>query len=169
MPTESCRVSGVIAATPEQIYAAWLDSKKHGAMTGGAADITAAVGSRFTAWDGYIEGTTLHLEPGRRIVQAWRTSEFPVGSPDSRLEVLFAPADGGTEVTIIHSDIPEGQGHQYEEGWQDNYLIPMKAYFARPAPAKKKAARKASKSKKKVARTPRRAAKRKKAGRKARR
>jgi hypothetical protein len=66
MANDSLRVWDVIPAKPEEIYFAWLDSDAHAAMTGGAAEIADGVGSRFTAWDGYIEGTTLHLEPGRR-------------------------------------------------------------------------------------------------------
>jgi uncharacterized protein YndB with AHSA1/START domain len=154
MPTESCRVSDVVPASPEQIFFAWLDGRLHTAMTGGTATGTGVVGSRFTAWDGYIEGTTLELEPGRRIVQAWRTSEFPPASPDSRIEVMLEPAVGGTSVVILHSEIPEGQGRQYQEGWQEHYLGPMKAYFGKAmkksAPAKKSASAKKTASRKKA-------------------
>ena len=37
-------------------------------------------------------------EPNRRIVQAWRTTEFPSSGPDSRLEVLLEETEGGTKV-----------------------------------------------------------------------
>src|SRR5512147_2671749 len=83
------KVSAVIPAKPSEIYKAWLSSKGHSAMTGSAAKVTGKVGGKFTAWDGYIFGRTLELEPDRRIVQAWRTSEFPDDAPDSRLEVLL--------------------------------------------------------------------------------
>jgi activator of HSP90 ATPase len=59
----------------------------------------------------------------------WRTSEFSEDAADSRFEVLLEPAKGGTKVTFRHSDIPEGQGKSYEQGWIDNYFTPMKAYF----------------------------------------
>ncbi|MBI4202481.1 MAG: SRPBCC domain-containing protein, partial [Chloroflexi bacterium] len=67
---ESIKLSAVIPATPERIYQAWLDSREHAAFTGGAATVEAKVGGRFTAWDGYIQGTIQALEPGRRILQA---------------------------------------------------------------------------------------------------
>src|SRR5687767_4141016 len=108
MPAESIRVSDVIPASAEQIYRSWLDSGQHGKMTGAPASGDASIGARFYAWDGYIEGSTVELEPSRRIVQRWRTSEFPAGSPDSRLEILLEPSGTGTTVTILHSEIPEG-------------------------------------------------------------
>ncbi len=37
---------------------------------------------------------------------------------------------GGTRVTLLHSDIPDGQGKKYEEGWQESYFEPMKEYFS---------------------------------------
>lgn len=126
--TESIRVSAVIPAPPQHVYEAWLDPRLHSAMTGGRA--TSSPGGRFTAWDGYISGWTLVKEPPRRIVQAWRTTEFPEGATDSRVEVLFERAGGGTRVTIAHSEIPEGQGTSYESGWQSFYFAPMRAYFA---------------------------------------
>ena len=76
------KLSATIPAKPSEIYKAWLSSKGHSAMTGSAAKATAKVGGKFSAWDGYISGRTLELEPDRRIVQAWRTSEFPDDAPD---------------------------------------------------------------------------------------
>lgn len=87
--TDSISVSTVLPATPKQIYDAWLSSKGHTEMTGSEAKGNAKVGSVFTAWDGYIEGKNLELEPGKRIVQSWRTSEFPDEAEDSRLEVIL--------------------------------------------------------------------------------
>ena len=129
--TDSIRASALIPAPPEAIYAAWMSSKGHGEMTGSAARVTARVGSRFSAWDGYISGTTLELEPHSRILQSWRTTDFAPEEPDSLLEVLLAKAKGGTRVTLNHSKIPTGHGPEYKKGWIDFYFKPMKEYFAR--------------------------------------
>lgn len=131
MGTESIRVGGTVAAAPAAVYRAWLNSRAHSAFTGGKATVEARVGGRHSAWDGYIRGTNLLLEDGRRIVQTWRSADFPKGSPDSRLKVTFAPARGGTTITIVHTEIPEGQGALYAKGWRDHYLAPMKKHFAK--------------------------------------
>lgn len=129
--TEAIRVSAVLPAGPERIYAAWLSSEEHAAFTGTATEINPTIGGAFVSGDGYMKGKTLELEPGRRIVQSWRSVEFPDGSPDSRIEVLLEKTRGGTRVTIIHTNIPDGQGKDYEQGWADYYFEPMKEYFKR--------------------------------------
>jgi len=116
---------------PQQIYDAFLDGKKHGKMTGGGkATADSHVGGKFTAWDGYISGTNLELDPGKKIVQSWETSEWPEGADPSKLEWTFVEKDGGTEVTMVHSHVPAAQADSYRQGWADYYFTPMKEYFA---------------------------------------
>ena len=122
-------VSTVLPATPEQVYKAWLSSAGHSAMTGSKARVVARVGGSFTAWDGYITGRTTALEPYTRIVQDWRTSEFPEDAPDSEIEITLRPVRAGTKLTLTHRHIPEGQADSYESGWDESYFQPMRAYF----------------------------------------
>lgn len=133
MPSDSIRVSARFPVSPERLYRAWLDAREHGLMTGGKAAVDAVIGGKFTAWDDYITGMLLQLDPGRRIVQTWRTTEFPDAAPDSRLEILFEAEGNGTRITLIHSDIPEGDGEKYEDGWIDYYFEPMQRWFKRVA------------------------------------
>jgi activator of HSP90 ATPase len=124
-------ISAIISASAVEIYKAWLSSKGHTAMTGSPAKVMGKAGGKFTAWDGYIFGKTLELTPNQRIVQAWRTSEFPDDAPDSRLEVILVEVKGGTKVTLTHSDMPKGQADSYRQGWEDFYFKPMKEYFGK--------------------------------------
>ena len=126
---DALTVSAVLPASPQRIYNAWLSGEEHAAFTGSRAEVDPSIGGRFSAWDGYITGTTQELEPDRRIVQAWRAADFPEGGPDARLEVLLEPDEQGTRITLVHTNLPEGQGPGYEEGWQDYYLKPMVGYF----------------------------------------
>ena len=125
---QSFIVTELIPASPEEIYSAWLDSAGHAGMTGSPATVNAKVGEEFEAWDGYIQGRNLELEPGKRIIQAWRTTEFEPSDEDSLVEVVLEPAAGGTKVTIRHSNLP-ADGEQYLQGWIDFYFQPMKEYF----------------------------------------
>ena len=127
---DSFEVSTLLPANPERVYTAWLSSQEHAAFIGASAETTPQVGARLSMWDGYIEGTNLQLEPYHRIVQSWRTTEFPPDSPDSRLEIVLEETEGGTRMTLNHSNIPDGQGREYEEGWVENYFEPMKRYFS---------------------------------------
>ena len=122
-------LSQVITAKPDEIYRAWLSSEGHSAMTGSPARVDGNIGGEFSAWDGYIFGKTLELTACQRIVQTWRTSEFPDDAPDSHLEVNLEEVTGGTKVTLSHRDLPEDQLDSYREGWEDFYFKPMRAYF----------------------------------------
>lgn len=123
-------ISTVLPAAPEKVYRAWLSSEGHSAFIGAEASVEPRVGGSFSAWGDYIQGTTLELERNRRIVQSWRTVDFPPDSPDSRLEIVLDKVKGGTRLTLIHSEIPDGMGEEYHQGWVDNYFEPMKRYFA---------------------------------------
>jgi len=108
-------------------------------MTGGKAKQSAKIGAAVMAWDGYISGKNLKLTPGRRIVQSWRTTRFTDKDKDSKITVTLRPVKGGTQLTLVHSDVPDGHTSYEKGGWQSHYFEPMKKYFARKAkPAAKK-------------------------------
>ncbi len=134
MATESIELSRFLPATPDRIYLAWLNGRDHGAMTGSKASVASTeVGGAFTAWDGYIDGVHVALEPGRRIVQTWRSDDFPADAPESYLELLLEPAPGGSQVTLRHRELPAGQGPGVLAGWDEFYFTPMERFFAAEA------------------------------------
>ena len=121
-----------IRAKPDEIYDALLNEKKHTAFTGAKATCDRRVGGKFTAWDGYISGTNVKLENGRRIVQEWRTSEWPRGYKPSLIELTFRPKGKGTEVHMKQSNIPASQAAEYAQGWVEYYWTPLRKYFHKP-------------------------------------
>jgi uncharacterized protein YndB with AHSA1/START domain len=127
--SDSIELFTVLAAPPERVYRAWMDSADHAAFVRGQAEIDARVGGEYRIFDGYITGKTTVLEPPRRVVQTWRTTEFPEESPDSILEVLFDAAGSGCRLTLKHREIPDGQGPKYEEGWKEHYFPGMQDFF----------------------------------------
>lgn len=126
---DSFTLSTVLPAIPEKIFEAWLSSEGHSQMTGSQAEVEDGSGGTFKAWDGYIWGRTLETEPNHRILQAWRTSEFPENSPDSRVEITLEEVTDGTKITLVHTEIPDGQGDNYKQGWEDFYFTPMRRFF----------------------------------------
>jgi activator of HSP90 ATPase len=63
------------------------------------------------------------------MLMTWRTTEFPKGASDSRVEVVLEPSPGGTRITLRHTEIPTGQAENYRQGWAEYYFEQMKAYF----------------------------------------
>jgi activator of HSP90 ATPase len=119
----------VLPATPAQVYAAFTNARIHAAFTGAPATGRARVVGAFTAWDGYIFGVHRELTKDQHIVQDWQTTEWPDGAAPSRLELSFTAVAGGTEVRMVHSNVPADQADGYRQGWIDYYWNPLKAYF----------------------------------------
>ena len=119
-----------IPASAQEIYDAWLDSLTHSEMTRGEASMSDEVGAAVSAWDGYISGRNLDLVPGERIVQSWRTTQFADEHEDSIVTLTLEDVEGGTLLTLVHSDVPDGQTSYEKGGWEEHYFEPMKEYFA---------------------------------------
>lgn len=119
----------VFNASPNEVYEAFVDHRKHSDFTGSEATGKAEVGADFTAWNGYISGKNLELEKGKRIVQEWSTTEWPSGYLPSILEIILKEVDGKTELTMVHSRIPSSQKEELKQGWTDYYWEPLKRYF----------------------------------------
>lgn len=133
--SDSLRLHIDLAASAETLYGAWLSPTGHSEMTGGGASVEPFVGGRHSAWDGYISGETLELDQNRRIVQSWRTTDFAHDADDSRVELRFEPIDGGTRISLAHTNIPAGDGPRYDRGWREFYFDKMLARFGAVGPA----------------------------------
>jgi activator of HSP90 ATPase len=119
----------MVPGTPEIIYESFMDAEKHSEFTGSKATSDPKVGGKFTAWDGYIIGKNIELEKGKRIVQEWKTTEWPKNYPPSRLELNFCKVNEGTEILLVHSKVPKEQANDYKKGWTDFYWKPLKKYL----------------------------------------
>jgi len=138
-------------ASVEDVYDALLDAEKHSAFTGSPATTSARMGATFTAWDGYIVGRNLELVKAKKIVQEWRTSEWPDGYPTSRLEFALSQKEGGTELKMVHSKVPAEQVADYTKGWHTSYWDPLAKYLAGDKGTKKKTKTEAGAKNKSVA------------------
>ncbi len=118
-----------VNASPIEVYDAFINPKIHSEFTGSKASGNMLEGSKFTAWNGYIYGTHLELKRGKKIIQEWVTSEWPINFPPSRLELTFNEIDNKTEITMIHSDIPSSQEADLRQGWIEFYWNPLKEFF----------------------------------------
>ncbi len=92
-----------LPASPIEVYEALVDGEKHGSFMGSPATSDPRVDGHMTAHGHYIRGKYLELEPGARILQTWRTTEWPEGYDDSLLEIRLEPVESGTRLTMVHS------------------------------------------------------------------
>ena len=114
---------------PRDVFEALMDSKKLAAFTGDAAKIVRRVGGAFSVWGGYATGKTLRLEKDKVIVQSWRTTDFAIGDPDSKVTVRLSKKGNGTRLAFVQSGVPDGQAVDLRQGWIDFYWTPLKEFL----------------------------------------
>ncbi len=127
---ESIKVSVKLPVKPRKIYEAWLNSSEHSAFTGKTVKIERKVGSAFSIDEGEITGENLKLYRFNKIIQSWRSSDFPDDAEDSIVTILLDEIPEGTRLTIQHDNLPDGDAIKYRKNWREFYFKPMKEYFS---------------------------------------
>jgi activator of HSP90 ATPase len=115
--------------TPADLYELFMDSAKHTAATGMPAKVSSKVGGKWSAFGGMILGKNLALVPNRMIVQAWRSSAWKNGDPDSILVVRFEKTRGGATAHLSHVGVPPYDHKGVTQGWTNYYWKPWKKYL----------------------------------------
>lgn len=105
MKTKVIQHTVLIRTTPKAIYDALMNEKKHSQFTGERAKVCARVGAPFSCYDDYITGITLDLKPGKRIVQAWRSQNWPDGHY-SVVTFELSKKSGGTQLHFMQVGVP---------------------------------------------------------------
>ena len=118
----------IFKATPEDVYEALMDSKKHSKFTGNKVVISRRVGGKFTCYDGSLSGETIELVANKRIVQRWRSDDWPEGHY-STATFEMKKIKEGTELRFTQEDVPDDKYDGINQGWIDFYWEPMKKMF----------------------------------------
>ncbi|HEU4786205.1 MAG TPA: SRPBCC family protein [Gemmatimonadaceae bacterium] len=126
MKTRDLHQTVSFAAPPATVYRALMNSRQHSRVTGSRAIIGARAGSRFSVWDGAISGITLSLVPGKQIVQAWRSEDWPEGHY-SIATFTFRRAGRGTRLTFDQYGVPANKYRGIADGWKSYYWRSMKS------------------------------------------
>lgn len=106
------------SASPETIYELLADSKRHMMLTGQKAEISRKVGGSFSIRAGQVTGINVDLVPGKRLVQAWRSKDFPVGIFSMASFQISRSKAGGTEVLLTHRGVPKELIPKIESDWR---------------------------------------------------
>ena len=67
------------------------------------------------------------------LVAAHAGAQAPAARAPDPIALLAGAkaASGGTEVRMVHSNVPAEQADSYRQGWVDFYWNPLKAYFSK--------------------------------------
>ena len=119
-----------IDASPAAVYEVLTSSGAFARMTGGrAAEISPEAGGAASMFDGDIRARNVELVPARRVVQAWRSKNWPEGV-HSIVRFELTPEGTGTKLVFDQAGHPEEAQELLEGGWAQMYWQPMKAMLA---------------------------------------
>ena len=119
-------VRRTIAASPEELFDAWLDPEalavwmRPGAIQSTEAKVDARVGGQYellmrsetTSYP--TKGAYVVIDRPRRLVFTWGPGS---GAFDSLVTVDFLPLDDRTEVVLTHEKLPEDMREPHRNGW----------------------------------------------------
>ena len=113
---------------PEKLYDIYMDSKMHSDAIGAPVKISKKVGGAFSSHGKYIIGKNLVLVPKKMIVQTWRGSDWTKKDLDSILTLTFNKVAGGSELVMVHNNVPDKHAKGITGGWNDYYWKLWKLY-----------------------------------------
>jgi len=118
------------SASPREVYEALMDPAKHSAFTGAPAEIEKKPGGKFVQNNGGHWGALIEFEQDKRIDQSWHARNWPEGHY-SVVAVTLAPLAAGrrTQLSLVHTGVPEDHFDEVSNGWQKFYWTKMAAYF----------------------------------------
>ena len=117
-----------INASPQEVYEAYCDAKKHAEFTGANVKFENKVGGKFDIWGGELTGESVELVPGKKIVQKWRANDWPEGHY-SDLIITLKPDKDGTQLMLVQESVPDDKADEIDDGWHKYYWKPMNEYF----------------------------------------
>jgi uncharacterized protein YndB with AHSA1/START domain len=117
------------AAPPAKVYQALLDSAEHAKFTGQPADIGKSAGDAWSAFGGKIGGRNVELVENARIVQTWRSGQWPEGQ-HSMVRFELSAEGAGTKLVLDHDALAEEHVAMIDGGWPKMYWEPLRKYLA---------------------------------------
>ena len=113
---KTLRQSVTFKAGPHAVYEALMDSRRHAAFSGMPARISRKPGGRFTAYGPYLSGVNLELIPGKKIVQLWRSKNWPKFHY-STVTFVLTKVKGGTRLDFTQAGVPDNDYKAKKSGW----------------------------------------------------
>ncbi|MDA3952590.1 MAG: SRPBCC domain-containing protein [Bacteroidales bacterium] len=116
----------VIHAEPEEVFYALTNPFTIELWSGFPATMNTEVGTEFSLWEGDITGKNLEIISNTKIVQEWY---FGDQSEKSIVTLKIFENKRGTQLEVIHTNIPDENYENIVEGWNEYYIGAIIAFF----------------------------------------
>lgn len=97
-------------------------------LTAHPAQLSNEPGSAFSIFGGIIEGRQIELVPAKRVVQAWRVTNWDPGVYSIARFELQAH-DNSTTIIFDHTGFPKGAAEHLASGWRTHYWAGLMRLF----------------------------------------
>ena len=123
---KAIRQTYLINASLEKAWKALTNPKYIDAWGGGPAKMDDKKGTHFEFWGGDIHGKNIEVTPKEKLVQEWFGGKW-----DKPSVVTFSLTKEDDKVTIdlLHTNIPDNEAKDIEDGWKEYFLGPLKEYL----------------------------------------
>ena len=118
----------IINSSLEEVWKAFTDPKYIDGWGGGPAKIDDKVGTKLGFWGGDIFGKNIEVIPLRKLKQEWFAGKW---NKPSIVTFTLTKEDDKVLVDLLHTDIPDNEAKDIEQGWKDYFLGPLKEYLER--------------------------------------
>ncbi len=125
---KSVKQTYVIHASIEQVWNALTRPKEIDRWGGGPAKMDEKAGTKFTLWGGEIYGKNIEIIKHKKLVQEWFAGKWLA---PSMVTFTLRAKGSATEVILLHTNIPDSEFKDIEEGWKSYYMNPLKEYVER--------------------------------------
>jgi len=115
-----------INASPEEVFTAITNPLTIELWSGYPADMQLAEGTEFSIFEGDICGRNISFIENQQLVQEWY---FGDNEEQSVVTINLKPSSNGTQVELIHTNLPDEDYENMEEGWNTYYWGAIKKYF----------------------------------------
>lgn len=114
-------------AKPQQVWKMLVDPKEIEGWSGSPAVMSAVSGSKFSLWEGSVQGENIEIISGKKLVQKWKEADWK--EPSIVTFLLGRGKANDTVVELLQTNIPKDRLQDVAEGWDEYYLGAIKKTF----------------------------------------
>ena len=109
-----------------EVWKALTNPKYIDGWGGGPAEMDDKVGTKFEFWGGDIFGKNIEIIPLKKIKQEWFGGNW---EKPSIVTFTLTEEKETVKIDLLHTDVPDNEARNIDEGWKEYYLGPLKKYL----------------------------------------
>lgn len=116
----------LINSSLDEVWQALINPKYIDAWGGGPAKIDDKKGTKFEFWGGDIHGKNIQVIKNKKLAQEWFGGNW---ERPSIVTFTLIPEKNKVRIDLLHTDVPNNEAKDIDDGWKRYYLGPLKEYL----------------------------------------